>query len=103
MIAICTTITVVQKPPNRSPERAAPSLRSASCTLRFVTRRAGRMPMIRPISGMKASPKRLIGLGLLVMGIASAAFLQLSGKLTAAAAALIVLFWAGYYLTKHVW
>ena len=46
VIATCTTITVVQNPPNRSPERAALSLRSASCTLRFVTRSAGRMPTI---------------------------------------------------------
>jgi hypothetical protein len=46
VIATCTTITVVQKPPKRSPERAAPSLRSASCTLRRVTRSAGRMPMM---------------------------------------------------------
>ncbi len=46
VIATCTTITVVQTPPNRSPERAAPSLRSASCTFRFVTRSAGRIPMI---------------------------------------------------------
>ena len=44
MIATCTTITVVQNAPNRSPEPAAFSLRSASWTLIRVIRSAGRIP-----------------------------------------------------------